>query len=172
MNIMTEAEILNYITPAQLEYLKQFIDRELNTQGGEGKRYITNDISLADVMLPGEATPGCYDLIIKPSEQHKKVGILHMLFGELVDDSVAGGNWFYGSVVNGLPVPKPIESDSIMLIIKTRPSWDFDKWILKEDRTKQPAKVATSKKKSSPDAKDIEAKERAELARLKAKYET
>lgn len=131
---MTEETILKYISPKQLEYLKDFLDRENHQNSTNEKtrkvtRYRTNDLSLDDVILPQDAKEECYHLILKPTDHLNNVGMLFILLGELIDSNVVGGNWMYGAVVNGKVVPKPIEPKELLLLIKYRPSWEYNKWI-------------------------------------------
>ena len=138
---MNEKELLEYMTPAQLDYLGKFMD-DCNREyvlGKDGTRndYTVNDISISDVVPPENSIENkVYYAVLRPDDHLNEVGMLSVLMVERVGDT-----WIYGAVIDGKVMEKPIETGKLMLLFPYKPEWPRDKWILlpKEEPCDAPA---------------------------------
>ena len=122
---MTETELLSFINPAQLDYLKRYLS-SLNTQSStDGCTYTTNDYSLDDLAMPSDATEGCFYIILKPDEHLNEVGLLSSRFGIR-----HGGSWSYTHIYSGTKERQvPIDESDVLMVFHYKPAWTPEHWI-------------------------------------------
>ena len=138
---MNEKELLEYMTPAQVDYLGKFMDgcnkQHVECQGGTRKNYTVNDYSLSDVLIPVDSAENtAYFAIIRPDDHLNEVGLLSIMMVER-----SGDTWYHAPAINGKLVVTQFESDKIMLLFPYKRQWPQDKWILlpKEEPCDAPA---------------------------------
>ena len=132
---MTETELLSFINPAQLNFLKRYLSI-LNTQSSvNGCTYTTNEYSLDDLVMPSDATDGCFYIILKPDEHLNEAGVLNSRFSIRRE-----GDWTYTHIDHGTKeLQVSIDESNILLVFPYKSPWTPDRWIEhKGDTTRVP----------------------------------
>jgi hypothetical protein len=133
---MTETELLSFINPAQLNFLKQYLSG-LNTQSStNGCTYTTNDYSLGDLVTPSDATEGSFYIILKPDERLNEAGLLTIRFSLRCE-----GSWSYTHIDHGTKeLQFSIDDSDILLAFRYKSAWTPDRWI---EHKGEPKRVPT-----------------------------
>ena len=121
---MTEAELLSFVNPDQMNFLKRYVSG-LNTQSStNGCTYTTNDYSLGDLVMPSDATDGRFYIILKPDERLNEAGLLTVRFSIRCE-----GDWSYTHIDHGTKeLQFSIHESDILLVFRYKPAWTPDRW--------------------------------------------
>ena len=123
---MTEIELLSFVNPAQMNFLKRYLSG-LNTQSStNGCTYTTSDYSLGDLVMPSDAaTDGRFYIILKPDERLNEAGLLTVRFSIRCE-----GDWSYTHIDHGTKeLQFSIDESDILLVFRYKPDWTPDRWI-------------------------------------------